>query len=367
MGRDRQKTLGPERGSRVTINDVATALDLTKSTVSRAMNGYGDISQSTQNRVMKMARAMNYQPLSHAQAIKTGLTRSLGLVLQLSDHDAHRPFLAEFLAGVSAGASTEDYTLTVASADTLDALTTSFCDLKRDGKADGFILPRAMVKDPRVAFLQKNNIPFVLYGRPPDAKNCSWFDVRGEDAMRIAVQHLAELGHRRIGFINGGEIYAYAGLRLKGFLVGMQAAGLEAEAELVLGNAVTQDDGLAAAERLLDAALPPTAIVCAIDQVALGVYRAARARGLRIGTDLSVTGYDGLQTGLQAQPPLTTFSVDNKAAGARLATLLIRQIRGVPPTELRETTTATFRCGGSTGPAPDKNDHQSNVKTGGRR
>ena len=90
---------------RATIADVARALDLTKSTVSRAMNGYPDIAQATRLRVQRMAEEMNYQPLSHAQAIKTGFTRSLGLVLQLSDHDAHRPFLAEFLAGVSACAS----------------------------------------------------------------------------------------------------------------------------------------------------------------------------------------------------------------------------------------------------------------------
>ncbi|MEM9787120.1 MAG: substrate-binding domain-containing protein [Pseudomonadota bacterium] len=367
MSANQQKLLTSERRARTTINDVAAALNLTKSTVSRAMNGYADISKSTQNRVMKMAETMNYQPLSHAQAIKTGLNRSLGLVLQLSDHDAHRPFLAEFLAGVSAGASTEGYTLTLASADTHDSLIASFRTLKQDGKADGFILPRAMVSDPRVAFLRKNDVPFVLYGRPPDARNCSWFDIRGEDAMRTAVQHLADLGHRRIGFINGGNIYAYAGLRRQGFLLGMQAAGLRVDPSLLLEDAVTQEDGFQASRRLLDHANPPTAIVCAIDQVALGTYRAARTLELRIGIDLSVTGYDGIQAGAQAQPPLTTFSVDNKAAGARLATLLIQQIRGVAPAELRETVAATFQRGGSTGPAPGKNDHLSNVETGGRQ
>jgi len=90
---------GPSRG-RVTINEVADALHLTKSTVSRALNGYPDISEATQLRVKRMAERMNYQPLSHAQAIKTGRTRSLGFVLQLADHDAQRPFLAEFLAGL---------------------------------------------------------------------------------------------------------------------------------------------------------------------------------------------------------------------------------------------------------------------------
>ena len=335
---------------RATIADVARALDLTKSTVSRAMNGYPDIAQATRLRVQRMAEEMNYQPLSHAQAIKTGITRSLGLVLQLSDHDAHRPFLAEFLAGVSASASTKGYTLTVASADTHADLITNFRTLMRDGKADGFILPRAMVEDPRVTYLQDAGVPFVLYGRPPKSKGCSWFDIRGEDAMRHAVQHLAQLGHRRIGFVNGGSVYAYAELRLQGFLVGMQAAGLQTDPAMIMQNAVTETDGFAAAEQLLDRAVRPSAIVCAIDQAALGIYRAAQARGLQIGQELSVTGYDGMQAGAQAQPPLTTFGVDNNAAGQRLATLLICQIRGTPPTHLRETATATFLDRGSTGP-----------------
>ena len=334
---------------RVTISDVATALNLTKSTVSRAMNGYPDIAEATQLRVRRMAEEMNYQPLSHAQAIKTGLTRSLGLVLQLSDHDAHRPFLAEFLAGVSAGASTEGYTLTLASADTHEAVTNSFRALMRDGKADGFILPRAMVDDPRAAFLLDADVPFVLYGRPPNAPGCSWFDIRGEEAMQHAVRHLTDLGHKRIGFINGGRIYAYASLRRRGFLVGMQAAGLEADPALMVEDAVTQDDGEAVTDALLLHANPPTAIVCAVDQVALGAYRAAHRHGLTIGRDLSITGYDGIQAGAQAQPPLTTFSVNNNAAGARLAKLLIQQIRGAPPEQLRETTTADFLDRGSTG------------------
>ena len=336
---------------RVTISDVAAALNLTKSTVSRAMNGYPDIAKATQLRVRRMAAEMNYQPLSHAQAIKTGLTRSLGLVLQLSDHDAHRPFLAEFLAGVSEGASTEGYTLTLASAETHEGVINSFRALLRDGKADGFILPRAMVNDPRAAFLQEADVPFVLYGRPPEAKSWSWFDIRGEDAMRIAVNHLAGLGHRRIGFINGGKIYAYASLRRQGFLVGMQAAGLETDPALIIEDAVTQDDGATAAGRLLDQSDPPTAIICAVDQVALGAYRAAESRGLQIGKDVSITGYDGIQAGAQAQPPLTTFGVDSNAAGARLATLLIRQIRGTRPEQLQETVAATFLERGSTGAA----------------
>ena len=214
----------PERPARVTISDDAEALNLTKSTVSRAMNDYADISESTRQRVKTMAQRMNYQPLSHAQAIKTGRTRSVGFVLQLADHDAHRPFLAEFLAGLSAGASTEGYTLTVASADTEASVLESFAALSQDRKADGFILPRAMVDDERVHFLRNMDIPFVLYGRQENAEGCAWFDIRCENAMRKAVTHLANLGHRRIAFINGGTIYAYADLRLAG-LAGSDQCG----------------------------------------------------------------------------------------------------------------------------------------------
>jgi len=337
-------------GSRVTISDVANALSLTKSTVSRALNGYPDIAQTTQLRVKRMAERMNYQPLSHAQAIKTGRTRSLGFVLQLADHDAQRPFLAEFLAGLSAGSTAEGYTLTVASADSGAHLIETFRRLLQDRKADGFILPRAMVADPRVALLRDANVPFVLYGRQDDPEGCCWFDMRGEDAMRDAVLHLANLGHRRIAFINGGTIYSYATLRQQGFETGMQQAGLAIDPDLIRENAVSLEGGQQSAAALLDLPNPPSAIVCAVDQVALGVYRAAAERGLAIGQDLSVVGYDGIPEGAHAQPPLTTFAVDNGAAGIELATLLIRRIRGEPHEDLRKTAAAVFVDRGSTGP-----------------
>jgi LacI family transcriptional regulator len=337
-------------GLRVTISDVAGALNLTKSTVSRALNGYPDIAEATQLRVKRMAERMNYQPLSHAQAIKTGRTRSLGFVLQLSDHDAQRPFLAEFLAGLSSGATAEGYTLTVASADSDAHVIETYRALRRDQKADGFILPRAMVNDPRVALLRDAHVPFVLYGRQDDPTGCSWYDIRGEDAMRDAVTHLAALGHQRIAFINGGTIYSYAKLRKEGFIAGMKQVGLSIDPELIRENSVSLESGEQEAAALLGLTNPPTAIVCAVDQVALGVYRAATAFGFEIGRDLSVVGYDGIKEGSHAQPPLTTFAVDNRAAGIALATLLVRRIRGEAPENLRKTASAVFVNRGSTGP-----------------
>jgi LacI family transcriptional regulator len=341
---------------RVTISDVANALGVTKSTVSRAMNGYPDISEATQLRVQSMAKKMNYQPLSHAQAIKTGRTRSLGLVLQFSDHDAQRPFLAEFLAGLSHGASAEGWTMTVATADNNAQMIETFRALLRDGKADGFVLPRAMSRDPRVKLLREAGVPFILYGRQEKADGCCWFDVRGEDAMHDAVRHLVALGHQRIAFINGGTQYAYAPLRRKGFCDGMAEAGIAVDPDLIAGDAVTIEDGERIGTQILSCNDAPTAVLCAVDFAALGVYRAASNLNLKVGRDVSVIAYDGIPEGAYAHPPLTTFWVDNRAAGERLASLLIRRIRGENPEDLRETVSATFLNRGSMGPPQRKHN-----------
>ena len=337
---------GPSK--RITISDMSDALGLTKSTVSRALNDYPDISPSTRSRVRAMAERMGYRPLSHAQAIKTGRTRSLGLVIQLADHDAHRPFLAEFLAGISEGASQKSWSLTVASsrseADTLAVMR----GLIVDRKADGFILPRTEVEDARVILLRDLDVPFVMFGRTKDDRDCAWFDILGEEAMARAVHRLADMGHRRIGFVNGGRRYFYSTLRRQGFEAAMAERGLEPVG--LVEDAVTAADGLKATRDFRRADPAPTALVFAVEAAAMGAYAYAREAGLTIGRDLSVISYDGLSEGAVADPPLTTFEVDFKDAGARLSDLLIRRIRGDAPELLRECIPAELRPGLSDGP-----------------
>lgn len=344
-----QQSVGDMRG-RVTISDVSNALGLTKSTVSRALNDYQDIAEGTRLRVRRMAEKMGYRPLSHAQAIRTGRTKSLGLVIQVSDHDAQRPFLAEFLAGVSSGASAEGYMLTVASADGDAETIATYRTMLNDRKADGFILPRTRINDPRINLLRDERVPFVMFGRSPDPTGCAWFDVSGEAAMRDAVHRLAALGHKRIGYVGGGAQYSYAPLRQEGYLSAIREVGLPDDPALLRGDAVTQADGEEAARVLLSQPSPPTAIVCAVDLVAMGVCRAATAMGLRIGQDLSVTGYDGIPDGAHLQPPLTTYGVDVTTCGKRLSHLLIRRVRGEPPEAIRELVEAEFIDRGSIGP-----------------
>ncbi|MEQ8366479.1 MAG: substrate-binding domain-containing protein [Roseicyclus sp.] len=332
---------------RVTISDVADALGLAKGTVSRALNGYPDISEATRLRVGRAAEKMGYRPMAQAQAIRTGRARSLGLVLNAGRSDAHKPFLTDFLDGISRAASEENWTLTVATADDEANEVATLARLVDERKVDGFILPRTKMSDPRVDLLRDRDVPFIMYGRTGNPQGCAWFDIAGEEAMREAVLRLAGFGHRRIGFINGGLDYTYAHLRREGYLTGLREAGLGDDRAMMAEGVLTIPEGEVAGLKLLDLPDAPTAIVCALDLAALGLYRAAARAGRQVGRDLAVISYDGIPEAANAEPPLSTFAVDTRAAGRRLAQMLLARIRGAAPEDLRELVPARLIARGS--------------------
>ncbi len=323
---------------------------MTKGTVSRALNGYADIAETTRARVKSEAARMGYTPLAMAQGIRTGKTNSIGLVLQEDEIGGPAPFFAEFLAGVSTSASQHGWSLTVATAKSLDDVLETQARLITERKADGFILPRSRVSDERIARLKSAGVPFVLFGREPDGVQCDWFDVAGEQAMLEAVTRLAGMGHKRIGFLKGSDHYVYASLRKSGFRQGLAQAGLPFDPALVSNDAGTVEQGASEARRLLGLDSPPTAVVCSVDRAALGLYRTAAMAGIEIGKDLSVISYDGIPEGEFANPALTTYSVDRRHAGERLATILIYRIRQESAEILRELVPARLISRASDGP-----------------
>ena len=280
---DRHHTRVDGSRRRVTIKDLADALGVTKGTVSRALNDYPDISQATRTRVQRQADRMGYSPLAQAQALKTGRSRAIGLVIQTDIQGAQRPFLANFLEGVTRAASAQGWTVTVATASGDDEMLTTLDRLIQERKADGFILPRTFRDDVRMHFLREAGSPFVLYGRVPDPEGCAWFDIRGEDAMRAATERLAGLGHTRIAFVGGGSEYNFAHLRYEGYRAGLKAAGLEFDPAIVRTEVMLRPDGARATESLMATDEPPTAIIFAVDMAALGAYDAAARLGLEIG------------------------------------------------------------------------------------
>lgn len=352
-----RKLTGNKPRVRVKIVDLADALGLTKGTVSRALNDYPDISESTRLRVRKTAEKMGYVPFSSAQSIRTGLSHALGLILRMDTHDNYRLFVADFLHGISRAAGDRGWTLTVATAMSEKDEDLMLRRLASEFKADGFILPRTLLSDPRVTTLRDVGVPFILYGRTDIDQAYSWVDILGEDVMSDAVARLAELGHERIGFVNGHTCCTYARLRREGYVSGLAAAGRPFDPALVVSDAVDEGCGADATRRLLELDNPATAIVFAVDGAALGAYRAARQLGLEIGRDLSVIGYDGHPDGKLMVPQLSTYKVDLCLAGERLANLLIDQIGGEDPEALQEVIGVDFTANGSHG-KPRRSSHE---------
>ncbi len=340
---------------RVKIDDLAARLGLSKSTVSRALNGYSDISETTRKRVELTARKMGYRPLSYAQAIRTGKVRAIAMVINSDEPDRHNPFLQDFLAGACEAASSFDWTMTISTAKSEKGMLDVLGRLVEERKADGFILPRTEVDDTRVSYLRELNFPFILYGRTGYGQtraqdDMSWFDISGETAICKAVGRLAGFGHRRIGYVGSDPKFNYSHLRRDGYLEGLRQADLPANDELIRDGARTREEGAVEARALLTLAHPPTAIVFATDLAALGCYRVCAEMGLDVGRDISVIGYDGIPECQYVSPGLTTFSVDSQRAGERLATLLIRQTRGEDPKTLRELSEAELIARESDGP-----------------
>ncbi|WP_417261180.1 LacI family DNA-binding transcriptional regulator [Celeribacter sp.] len=347
----------PDRRSRdnarVTITDLSQALSLTKGTVSRALNGYPDISETTRIRVIRAAQAMGYRPLSQAQAIKTGRSCSLGLVIELSEHDAHAPFLAEFLAGLTQAASAEGWTLTIATSESEGDTLRIMRDLILHRKADGFILPRVLWDDPRIAFLDRENAPYICYGRSKNHAETSYFDALSEASMAEAVTWLAQLGHEWIAYIGSASHYAYSHLRRDGYRAGLEQEGLAFDPALMIEEVLDPEEAAKATRQLLALEQPPTAILCATDTLARGVYDVAHEMGLKIGSDLSIIGYDGSPEAQAMWPRLATFAVDNRKAGAALGAMLMARVRDLNAPLQQDLIAAEFRPGGSTG-RPDK-------------
>lgn len=320
---------------RVTIQDLASSLNLSKGTVSRALNDYPDISINTKKRVARQALKLGYRPSKQAQGLRTGQTRSVGLVLNMDADNTHKPFLSSFLDGISRFLSEQGWSLAVATAMDASDSVDKHRSLYIDRKVDGFILPRTAANDARVNALREADIPFVMYGRHQDDSQCAWFDIAGEKAMSDAVERLANFGHSRIAYIGGGRLTNFEILRQQGYRDGIKSQSLELDDRLIRNNAMTERNGYETALSLLSLPHPPTAIVCALDRVALGAYSAVEQNGLVVGKDISIIAYDGIPEGRYATPPLTTFSVDNRKAGKSLAELLLRRINGEDPESLR--------------------------------
>jgi LacI family transcriptional regulator len=216
----------PAAARSVTIKDLAAELELSITTISRALNGYSDVGEETRKRIANAAREMGYRPNRNAQRLVTRKTHNLGWVQSDNDRKFVDPHFVEVMAGVLRGARAVNYDVVLTS-DTPDRELAAYDRYVNDNSVDGFIVDLPREGDERISYLLERGRPFVVHGRESRAGKYGWVDIDNYGNFYQLTRLLLANGHRRIAFINGDEDYTYAIYRRQGALAAVEDAKLK--------------------------------------------------------------------------------------------------------------------------------------------
>lgn len=340
----------------VSLKTLAAELGLSPTTVSRALNGYPEVNEKTRLRVSEAAKRLGYSPNMRARALATGRAMAIGHVLPVSYRlELVNPVFADFILGAGGVYARAGYDLILHIAPDDDSAR-AYREFRAKGNVDGVMVQSPSRNDPRIALLNELGLPFVVHGRASGVESpYSWTDVNNAEAFRELTAHLTDLGHRRIGLINGREGLDYADRRRAGYLDALHRAGINPDPALILHGELTEQKGAEGALRLLELPDPPTAIVTASVASAFGVQRVAQERGMEVGRDLSVACFDDDLSYLgnrDTGPTFTSVRSSVREAGEHAAQMLLELIADPARTPRQHLLEAELVHGSSTGPFP---------------
>lgn len=340
------------------LKELAASLNLSQTTVSRALNGYPEVGAATRARVVAAAKAANYAPNTRARRLATGRSMAIGHVIPLaSKSEMVNPIFADFLTGAGEVYAQNGYDMVlsvVGDGQTEEA----YRQMVERGTVDAVLVQGPQGVDPRIAILQDLKLPFLVHGRTDDPTGYCWLDIDNQRAFQRAADLLLDLGHRRIALLNGPEGFDFARRRRAGYQAALEARGIEPEAGLIHAGVMTETYGYSAAAALLDGPAPPSAFLVSSIVPAIGVRRAAGERGLRLGRDVSVICHDDVLSYLRNEPAgvhgpgFTATRSSIRAAGRRCAEILLDRIEAPDAPLVQELWEPELTLGQTTGPCP---------------
>lgn len=312
----------------VTLKQIAERVGKSVPTVSRALGDFPDISPETRREVQRVAREMGYEPSATALNLKKKRAGNLALILPTTTFVRFSdPFLSELVTGVVDEAAQRDFEVIVSTATVDDEIDAYLRHIRRRS-TDGFIVIRTRRQDPRIDLLRDLDVPFVAFGRVEGDNDFYLVDEDGAYGIRQAVDYLVGLGHTRLACIAEPLGFTKAYHRWQGFRDGLAAHGLSYDPRLVVESSYRQAAGREAARLLLDLPTAPTAIVACNDLLALGALSEAHARGLVVGQEVSITGFDDIMVAEYIHPTLTTVHQPATEFGVMIARMLLQVIHG---------------------------------------
>jgi len=309
-----------------TIADIARLANVSKSTVSRALNDSPLIGDDTKERIRVIAREHNFRINAPARRLSLKRSRTIAFVT----HAYHKDFSVadlfglEILGGISKGLYIKGYDMLVVHVDPRDIdWAHQYLD---SGRADGFILMTSTRKQSHIKTLVEMGAPFIIWGIPqPDCGCCS---VSGDNfnGGKLATEYLIRSGRQRIAFLGGPAYELEVKLRYSGYEAALREAGKSIDPELLAYGNFSDTSGAEAMERLLRQAPDLDAVFVNSDLMAISAMDMIRENDRRVPEDIAVVGYDDLSIAEHSYPPLTTIRQNVPLAGKLLAQNLIQYL-----------------------------------------
>jgi LacI family transcriptional regulator len=329
---------------------LANHLGMSKTTVSRALNGYPEVNVRTRERVLKAAKEVGYQPNPMARSLALGRTNVFGIIYPLQPADLGDPMFLEVMAGMSAALEEVSKSLIIAPVSPA-AEQRSYQQIVRGRRVDGLVVGRTLVRDERVAFLSKAKFPFVAHGRTEINAPYAWFDYDNEAGIRMAMERLLGLGHQRVALISAPLELNFARQRKDSFMIAMASAGLSVDPRYLIDNTLDRRSGYQAMQQLLACSPRPTAVIIDNHLSGVGAMRALLDAGVEIGKEISVIVWGNMADTLSGANVTTIDQPDARQAGARMIAMLQALVDGTPAGELHELWQPVLVEGATVGPA----------------
>lgn len=306
-----------------TLAEIAKVAGVSQMTASRALNNRSGVSREKREEILLIADEMGYVVNRAAQKLSGGRSHVIGMIAQL-----HTPFTSELVMGAGSAARAAGYEMLLYSLIGSDRRPPVGVMQLLQQFADGVIALLPYEFD-SLNSLALARIPVVTVEHSAETPEFATIIADSYQGARLAVRHLAELGHRSIAFITGNERLGSARDRRRGYEDTMREFGLPLRNELVAEGDYMQRGGFEAANRLLALRPRPTAFFCANDISALGALSAIRDAGLRVPDDISIVGFDDIPLAAQVHPPLTTVRQPMQQMGRAAVNMLLALIVGL--------------------------------------
>lgn len=311
----------------VTVHEVAREAGVSAATVSRYLNGTARVSDDKRRAIEQVIERLNYRPNALAQNLKTGSTRTIGVLTQ----SLVSGYFADAMAGIDETLQGSGYAPLIVSGHWHADEEAERIELLVARRVDGLVILSGKLKDAHLLKLSQR-LPVVAFGRALQGARAFGFALDNYAGACAAVEHLIVQGHRQIAFIAGPADHADAQARLKGYRDTLARHGLRASPKLVVAGDFLESGGLLAVERLLEAGVRFSAIFAGNDLTAYGARLALYRRGIRVPDDISIVGFDDLHSSMYTTPPLTTVRQPLFAVGQCLAQAVLQLIGGATPT-----------------------------------